>query len=90
LNVFNSVDIADAHPSNLYFILEDVPIYDIEDIPAGYFDGTLSGPIHKNYFLSNTDVTQAYWDRLWMPPHQIQLFGNPELTKEVRLLVNWK
>lgn len=90
LNVFNCFDIKDAKMSNLYFIVQDTPIYNFEDIPAGYFDGTLSGPIQKCYFASNIDVFEAFRLRLIFPPHQIQMFGRPDPMKEVRLLIDWK
>lgn len=90
LNVFNCVDIKNAHMSHVYFFVEDVPIYNLDDLPAGYNDGTISGTIHKRYFSSNSNVYDAYWERLFMPTHQMQMFGNPTSMKEVRLLVNWK
>lgn len=90
LDVFNSVDIADAKSSNLYFSIEDVPIYSLDDLPKGFSDGTLSGQIHKRYFSANVDVKQAYWDCLIMAAQQIQMSDYQAQSKEVRLLVNWK
>lgn len=90
LNVFNCVDIRDAQMSHVYLLVEDVPIYNLDDLPVGFKDGTLSGTIHKRYFGSNVNIFDAYWESLLFPFPQIQMFGNPDPMKEARLLVNWR
>lgn len=89
-DVFGCYDIKDAKMSNLYFSVRDTPIYNFEDISAGYLDGTLTGLINKCYFKSNFDVLEAYRLRVAFPPHQLQMFGTLNPYQEARLFIEWK